>query len=85
MKIQSAIAIYFIMWWLILFTILPLGVRNAAEEGIAVEEGNDAGAPIAHGLKWKAALTTVVTSVVFAIFYFALLNGYLAELGELLT
>jgi predicted secreted protein len=83
MKIQSAIAIYFIMWWLILFTILPLGVRNAAEEGVDVEEGNDAGAPLSHGLKWKAVLTTIVTSVVFAIFYFALVSGYLAEIGRL--
>jgi predicted secreted protein len=83
MKIQSAIAIYFIMWWLILFTILPLGVRNAAEEGVEVEEGNDAGAPIVHGLVWKAALTTVVTSVVFGVFYFALVSGYLAEIGKL--
>jgi predicted secreted protein len=82
MKIQSAIAIYFIMWWLILFTILPLGVRNAAEEGVIVEEGNDAGAPLVHGLKWKAVLTTIVTSVVFGIFYFALVAGYLAELGK---
>jgi predicted secreted protein len=83
MKIQSMIAIYFIMWWLILFTILPLGVRNAAEEGVEVEEGNDAGAPVAHGLKWKAVLTTIVTSVVFGIFYLALVGGYLAELGKL--
>lgn len=82
MKIQSAIAIYFIMWWLILFTILPLGVRNAAEEGVIVEEGNDAGAPLAHGLKWKAMLTTIVTSMVFALFYFALAGGYLAVLGK---
>jgi predicted secreted protein len=84
MKIQSAIAIYFIMWWLILFTVLPLGVRNAAEAGVAVEEGNDAGAPVAHGLKWKAVLTTIITSVVFAMFYFALVGGYLAELGKMM-
>jgi predicted secreted protein len=84
MKIQSMIAIYFIMWWLVLFTILPLGVRNAAEEGVAVEQGNDAGAPLVHGLKWKAALTTLVTSVVFAVFYFALVGGYLAALGKYL-
>ncbi len=82
MKIQSAIAIYFIMWWLILFTILPLGVRNAAEEGVAVEEGNEPGAPIAHGLKWKAGLTTVVTSIVFAVFYISLVNGWLAAVGK---
>jgi predicted secreted protein len=84
MKIQSAIAIYFIMWWLILFTVLPLGVRNAAEAGVEVEEGNDAGAPVTHGLKWKAVLTTIITSVVFAMFYFALVGGYLAELGKMM-
>lgn len=83
MKIQSAIAIYFIMWWLILFVVLPLGVRNSAEAGVDVEEGNDPGAPIAHGLKWKAVLTTIITTFVFGVFYAALVNGYIADIGRL--
>ena len=33
MSIASAIAIYFIIWWLCLFVVLPFGVRNAHESG----------------------------------------------------
>jgi predicted secreted protein len=80
MKWTSALAIYFIIWWLVLFMVLPLGVKNAAEAGEAVEEGNDAGAPIAHGLKWKAGVTTALATVVFALVYWMLVSGVLETL-----
>lgn len=80
MNWTSAIAIYFIIWWLVLFTVLPFGVRNAAETGAVVEEGNDAGAPIAHGLLWKAAMTTLLATVLYALVYWVLVNGYLETL-----
>ena len=80
MKWTSAIAIYFIIWWLVLFTVLPFGVRNAGEAGETVEDGNDEGAPVAHGLKWKAGVTTVVTTVVFAGIYWLLVNDVLSTL-----
>ena len=46
MKWTSAIAIYFIIWWMTLFVVLPFGVKNAAETGENVEQGND---EIFHG------------------------------------
>ncbi len=81
MKWTSAVAIYFIIWWVSLFVVLPFGVRNAAEAGQMVEEGNDAGAPIHHGLAWKAAITTVVATVVFALVYWLLVNDILNTLN----
>ena len=33
MAIATAIAIYFLIWWLALFAVLPWGVRTQAEEG----------------------------------------------------
>ena len=80
MKLTSAIAIYFIVWWVTLFVILPLRIKNAAETGTAVEEGHDAGAPVVHGLAWKALLTTIVASVVFAVLYYLLANDILQNL-----
>lgn len=77
MKLTSAIAIYFIIWWLVLFAVLPFGVRNSAEAGEVVDGGNDEGAPVAHGLKWKAGVTTVVATVVFAFVFWVLVSGYL--------
>jgi predicted secreted protein len=80
MKWTSAVAIYFIIWWLVLFMVLPFGVKNAAETGETVEEGNDAGAPVAHGLGWKALVTTGVATVVFALVYWLLWSRILETL-----
>ena len=46
MKLGSAIAIYFIIWWVCLFVVLPFGVKNAHEAGETVEQGNEHGAPV---------------------------------------
>lgn len=71
----SLAAIFFVIWWIVLFAVLPFGVRNASEAGRKVEEGNDAGAPVVHGLPWKVAATTVIAAVVFGLVYLVLDNG----------
>lgn len=73
----SAIAIYFIIWWTVLFTVLPFGVRNSHEAGETVQQGNEAGAPVSHGLGWKAAITTFISAVIFAVVYLFLTSGVL--------
>jgi predicted secreted protein len=80
MKWTSAVAIYFIIWWMTLFVVLPFGVKNAAETGEEVEGGNDAGAPVSHGLAWKAVATTVVATIVYALVYWALANNVLEHM-----
>ena len=75
MKPASMVAIYFVIWWITLFAILPFGVRNAHEAGEKVGEGHDAGAPIAHRLLLKAGINTVVSAVIFLGVYFAYTGG----------
>ena len=74
MNFVSGIAIYFVIWWTVLFTVLPFGVRNAAEAGEAVQQGNEAGAPLVHGMLRKFVITTVISAVVFAAVYWAIVN-----------
>jgi predicted secreted protein len=76
MKIGTAIAIYFVVWWIVLFAILPIGVKNADEAGESVLEGNEPGAPVEHQMGKKALITTVVSVFVFALIYFALQYGW---------
>ena len=38
-------ALYFILWWVVLFAVLPFGVRSQDESG-EVEAGTDPGAPV---------------------------------------
>ena len=49
------LAIYFIMWWLVFFAVLPWGIRSQHEHGDIVP-GTDPGAPAVHGLKVKAGV-----------------------------
>ena len=64
MAISTAIAIYFLIWWIVLFAVLPWGVRAQGEEGAP---GTDPGAPIVPRLRAKLLWTTIASGVVWAI------------------
>ena len=64
----TILAIYFLIWWLTLFAVLPWGVRSQAEGG-EVAPGTDPGAPAIPNLRRKLIWTTVVSAVVFAVCY----------------
>jgi predicted secreted protein len=73
MSLATSIAIYFIIWWVVLFAVLPWGVRSQQEGGDVVS-GSDPGAPVVPRLWWKLLWTTIVAGVVFAVFAFVYVN-----------
>ena len=66
MQTTTVIAIYFIIWWVVLFAVLPWGIRSQEESG-EVAPGTDPGAPAGHLIWRKLLWTTVVAGVVFGI------------------
>jgi predicted secreted protein len=74
--ISTAFAIYFVIWWIMLFLTLPFGVRSQHEEGGGVP-GTDPGAPIASLMGRKLIWTTVLSAVFFAAAWLAYDAGYL--------
>ena len=70
MSLISAVAIFFIIWWLVLFVVLPFGVRSQHEAG-DVTLGTDHGAPERPRLGRKFAITTAIAAIVFAAVYIA--------------
>ncbi|HZL40234.1 MAG TPA: DUF1467 family protein [Pseudolabrys sp.] len=66
MEKTTAIAIYFIIWWVVLFAVLPWGVHSQQETG-EVAPGTDPGAPAAPKVWKKLVWTTVIAGVVFGI------------------
>ena len=68
MTLSFAIAIYVLIWWVVLFAMLPIGVRTQAEEG-EVSPGTAESAPHRPRLLPKMVDTTVVASLVFAAVY----------------
>ncbi|KAB7739292.1 DUF1467 family protein [Parvibaculum sedimenti] len=61
----AGIAIYLVVWWTILFLVLPFGVRSQHEETTPSVEGTDPGAPVAPMLVRKALVTTVIAALVW--------------------
>ena len=66
MQTTTAIAIYFLIWWISLFVVLPFGIRSQ-HEGEDYAQGTDPGAPIMARIGMKLVWTTIVASIVFAI------------------
>ncbi len=79
-------AIFFLIWWVVLFAVLPWGVRSQHEGGEVVP-GTDPGAPVIPKLGRKLAWTTLVAGVLFAAFYLVftshlvLLDSLIGHLG----
>ncbi|MCJ2036875.1 DUF1467 family protein [Methylobacterium sp. J-068] len=64
LTVFGSLALYFVVWWTLLFVILPL--RNQVENDPSlIVPGQDPGAPAAPRLREKAILTTLLSSVVF--------------------
>ncbi len=76
-SISTAFAIYFVLWWIVLFVTLPFGVRSQHEDGGGAP-GTDPGAPIATLLGRKLIWTTVISAVIFALAMLAYNAGYLS-------
>jgi predicted secreted protein len=65
MSLLSSVAIFFVIWWLVLFVVLPFGVtsRDGTDD---LTPGADPGAPLQPLLVRKALATTVLAAIVFA-------------------
>ncbi len=61
----TAVLVYVITWWLVLFCVLPIGIRPAEEGDI----GESAGAPANPRLPFKLLLTTGIAALVFALVF----------------
>jgi predicted secreted protein len=71
MSLETSFAIYLIVWWVVLFSVLPMGVVSHAEAGLKTPGGGDPAAPVNPNLKRKFITTTWVSALVFAPFWIA--------------
>ena len=69
MPLAFGIALYFIIWWVVLFAMLPIGVRTSEEAGEKTMPGNAESAPHLPNLLPKMIGTTVIASIVFVGLY----------------
>ena len=71
--VQGVVA-YVIIWWVVVFAVLPLGVRPLEKGDI----GYAAGAPANPRLWLKAGITTLVAAVIWLGFYALVLSDFIS-------
>jgi len=73
MQFGSILAIFFVVWWLCLFIVLPIGSRSQLDAGEVVP-GTEPGAPVTVRLWRQLGATTVLAGVMTALLFWGLSN-----------
>ena len=76
MGITGSIIIYVMIWWIIFFSILPVGIQSNKEVFKESIEGADPGAPNNPKMAKKFLITTIITSILFIVIYYLVNNGF---------
>jgi predicted secreted protein len=66
----GSIFVYIVIWWVVLFAVLPWGIQREANPQL----GHDPGAPVMPHLKRKIIATTLITFVLWGIGVFLILR-----------
>lgn len=77
MKWTSIIAIYSLFWVMGAFIVLPFGVRTHEEQGIDMVPGQAESAPANFSAKRIVKHATVVSLVLFGLFYLNYVEGWI--------
>ena len=72
MSAVTGFAVYVVIWWLVLFTVLPWGARPPDNPA----PGHATSAPERPRLLLKFAVTTAISGVIFALLYWAIAAGW---------
>ena len=64
LTVVGAFGLYFVVWWTIVFAVLPIRIRSQADEG-EITAGTDPGAPASPALRERAIWTSVAAGIVF--------------------
>ncbi len=74
----SAIVLFIVIWWMVLFFVLPFGIRRTENP----QAGNDAGAPANPRLLMKVGVTTGIAVILFVITFWAVATGVISLFGD---
>jgi len=67
----SGLLVYIVIWWLVLFMVLPVGVKRTED----VEPGHDSGAPQKAHMWKKVVATSVISGILWVVAWFVITSG----------
>lgn len=71
MSFVMDVFVYILVWWLLLFTVLPFAITPHNEPG----HGYDAGAPAKPNIKKKFIINSLISLVVVGIIHYLVASG----------
>tara|TARA_Y100001970_G_C13528704_1_gene506591 strand:+ start:117 stop:371 length:255 start_codon:yes stop_codon:yes gene_type:complete len=77
MSITGSIIVYILIWWIIFFSVLPVGIKSNNEKFTESIKGSDPGAPKNPNIGKKFLYTTIITSIIFLGIYYMVSLNYL--------
>jgi predicted secreted protein len=83
MSTTGSLIVYISIWWIVFFSVLPIGIKSQNAKFTDELYGNDRGAPKNPKIKKKFLITTLITSVIFLAIYFLVSQNYLNLRGYL--
>ena len=76
MSITGSIVVYVIIWWVVFFSVLPVGIKHDEKPFRNNLEGVDPGAPKNPNILKKFLFTTLITTVIFAGIYYIVISDH---------
>ena len=70
----TGVMVYVVLWWLIWFTLLPVGVRTPDK----VEKGHADSAPTNPHLWIKAGVATLISGVLWGATYYLIVSDWIS-------
>jgi predicted secreted protein len=78
MSLFGGVVTFIVVWWVVLFTVLPFGIQSQVESHIPIIKGTEAGAPQKPNLKFKFLVSTAIALCVWGSFFFLFYNNILS-------
>jgi len=76
MSITGSLVVYIIIWWIVFFSALPIGIKHSEKPFKNNLEGIDPGAPKNPNIFKKFLYTTLITTVIFVVIYYIVVSDH---------
>ncbi|MDA9624534.1 DUF1467 family protein [Pelagibacteraceae bacterium] len=76
MGVTGSLIVYISIWWIVFFSVLPVGISSNKQKFSDNIQGNDPGAPKNPKIIKKFIVTTLITSILFLGIYCIVELGY---------
>jgi len=73
MSITEFLVVYVIIWWLVLFMVLPWGISRVDPNEL--QPGEDHGSPAKGRMVLKLCITSLISAVLLGLYYLVVLSG----------